>query len=150
MKRVLLSAFTALMTLCVYGQELPEIIPPSPEAASLGKFTEVPISHYTGVPNISIPIYTINANGISVPIQLSYHARGVQVSEVASRVGLGWALSYGGSFSRQTRGSADESYKGYFENASAIDASFESEAQREAIYIQGNLYSEYNLEPDKF
>ncbi|MFY0602956.1 MAG: RHS repeat protein [Flavobacteriaceae bacterium] len=166
MKKVLLSAFTALLTLCVYGQELPEIVPPSPEASSLGKFTEVPISHYTGVPNISIPIYTINASGVSIPIQLSYHARGVQVSEVASRVGLGWALSYGGSLSRQTRGGFDESAYGYFANSIRIDNSFESQAARAQIYnlllsndVIGlssddhNIYQSgygFDMDPDKF
>lgn len=152
----MLSAFTALMTLCVQSQELPEIIPPSPEAASLGKYTEVPISHYTGVPNISIPIYTINSGGVNIPIQLSYHARGVQVSEVASRVGLGWSLSYGGSFSRQIRGGADEGAYGYFSNATRINNSFESHSTRTQIYnlmisnpIVQTGYS-FDLEPDKF
>jgi hypothetical protein len=31
---------------------------PSPTAASLGKFGDVPVSFYTGVPNISIPLFT--------------------------------------------------------------------------------------------
>jgi pimeloyl-ACP methyl ester carboxylesterase len=62
------------------AQDLPKIVPPSPEAASLGKFTEVPISHYTGLPNISIPIASYAVGGKSFPVGISYHARGVQVS----------------------------------------------------------------------
>jgi hypothetical protein len=38
-----------------FGQEMPKIIPPSPEAASLFKFSEIPVSLYTGLPNIDIP-----------------------------------------------------------------------------------------------
>jgi len=45
------------------------------------------------LPTISIPIYTIVQDGISIPITLDYHARGVRVDEVASNVGLGWALN---------------------------------------------------------
>ena len=32
------------------------ILPSSPNAAALGKFGDVPVSAYTGVPNISVPI----------------------------------------------------------------------------------------------
>ena len=39
----------------------PKIIPPSPNAASLAKFGDIPVSHYTGATDISIPIYTIQA-----------------------------------------------------------------------------------------
>jgi hypothetical protein len=35
--------------------DLPTIIPPSPTVAALMKFEEVPVSNYTGVPDISIP-----------------------------------------------------------------------------------------------
>ena len=117
MKRLLLSAVLALGALCAQSQELPQIVPPSPEAAALGTFTEVPVSHYTGLPNISVPIYTIQQGGVSIPINLSYHARGVQVSQTASRTGMGWSLSYGGSISRQIRGKADEVLlNGYLSN----------------------------------
>jgi hypothetical protein len=105
MKKLLLLFFCSYFG---FSQDLPTIVPPSPEAASLAKFTEIPVSLYTGVPNISVPIYTIQQSGISIPISLNYHARGIKVEEIASRVGLGWALSYGGSISRQTRGKVDE------------------------------------------
>lgn len=113
MKKIMLSAITALLCAMGYAQDLPKIIPPSPEASSLGKFIEIPVSHFTGLPNISVPIYTINEKEVSIPINLSYHARGIQVEEIASRVGLGWTLSYGGSLSRQVRGGADDGPYGF-------------------------------------
>lgn len=141
----------------LFSQDLPKIVPPSPEASSLGKFTEMPVSYYTGLPSINVPIYTIQANGISIPIGLSYHARGIQVGEIAPRVGLGWALSYGGSLSRQIRESADESVKGYINNRITIDRALNSPSAstagvnaRQTIAIQTNLYPEYDLVPDKF
>lgn len=86
---------------------MPKVIPPSPDASSIGKFTELPVSTYTGIPNISIPLYTVTVRDISVPISLSYHASGIRVEEEASWVGLGWALSAGGSVSRTVRGNDD-------------------------------------------
>jgi len=87
---------------------MPKIIPPSPEAAATFKFTEVPASLYTGVPNITIPIYEIESGGVTVPISISYHARGIKMGEIASRVGLGWTLNCGGMVSRQIRSYADD------------------------------------------
>ncbi|WP_020532998.1 RHS repeat domain-containing protein [Flexithrix dorotheae] len=89
------------------GQELPEIIPPSPEAAAFVKYADIPVNTYNGLPNISIPIYTIQVKDITVPIDLSYHASGIKVNEEASWVGLGWALNAGGVISRTVMGKDD-------------------------------------------
>ena len=110
---VLLRFLVFLLPLGLFAQELPNIAPPSPEAASLGKFTEVPISHYTGLPNISVPIASYEVGGKSFPVSISYHARGIQVEEIASRVGIGWALSAGGQISRQVRDQPDDGLGGY-------------------------------------
>jgi len=39
----------------------PKLSPPIPEAFSLFKFTDIPVSNTTGIPSISIPIYVINS-----------------------------------------------------------------------------------------
>jgi len=83
------------------------ILPPSPNAAALGKFGSMPVSLYTGTPNISIPLYTLRGRELAVPISLDYHASGIKVEEVASNVGLGWALNAGGQITREVRGQAD-------------------------------------------
>ena len=67
----------------------------SPTAASLGKYGDFPISYNTGIPQISIPIYTAKAGSLSLPISLSYHASGLKVEEYASWAGAGWALKIG-------------------------------------------------------
>ena len=103
MKKLFFSVLETISSLLFHAQDLPKIFLPSLEAIFLGDFTEIPVSHYTGVPNISIPIHAINQKGISIPISLKYHSRGVQVSKIASRVGIGWALSYGGIISRQDK-----------------------------------------------
>jgi YD repeat-containing protein len=91
-----------------YPDEIKKLSPLTPNAASLGKFGNTPVSLYTGVPNIQIPVYTINVKGFQLPISLSYHAGGIKVEEIASWVGLGWALNSGGVISRNQRGQQDE------------------------------------------
>ncbi|WP_422106033.1 hypothetical protein [Winogradskyella sp.] len=123
MKRTMLMlCHTLLMGLAsvLVAQELPTIIPPSPEAASLGKFSEMPISHYTGLPNISVPITSFSVGDKSFPVSISYHGRGIQVAETASRVGLGWALNAGGQISRQVRQKPDDGMTGFFGHYSTV------------------------------
>jgi YD repeat-containing protein len=88
---------------------LKNVIPPSATVASLGKYGEIPVSLYTGIPNISVPLYEIKDGPLSLPISLSYHAGGIRVEEIASSVGLGWSLNAGGILGRQQMGIADES-----------------------------------------
>ncbi|WP_121811055.1 RHS repeat domain-containing protein [Mucilaginibacter kameinonensis] len=80
----------------------------TPELTAFNRNLETPVSLYSGVPDINIPLYTIAMNGVSVPISLNYHAGGIRVDQEATWVGLGWSLSYGGQISRVVRGLPDE------------------------------------------
>ncbi|MFT4092589.1 MAG: hypothetical protein QM640_03030 [Niabella sp.] len=88
-------------------EQLRNVIPPSPNASSIAKYGSWPVSLYTGVPNINIPVYELKGRSINVPISLSYHASGNKVGEVASWVGLGWALQAGGVITRSIKGLPD-------------------------------------------
>ena len=69
----------------------------------------IPVSHYTGTASINIPLYTISAGGVQVPVSLGYQASGIKVKDMETWVGLGWRLSTGGRISRMVRGAqADE------------------------------------------
>lgn len=92
---------------------IPNVFPPSPNAAALMKFTDVPVSPYTGTADVTVPIYTVQAKGVNVPISLAYHTGGIRLSEEASSVGLGWALNVGGMISRTVR-DKDDLLSGYF------------------------------------
>lgn len=80
----------------------------SPTAASLGKYADIPVNYHTGIPDISIPIYTVKEGTLSLPISLSYHASGLRVMEAAGWVGAGWAMNAGGVITRTVRGAPDE------------------------------------------
>ncbi|HWW39811.1 hypothetical protein [Pedobacter sp.] len=92
---------------------LNKILTPSPDAASLGQFGTYPTRLYNGLIDIDIPVYTIHLGDLEVPIKLSYHASGIRVGEVASNVGLGWAMNVGGVITRQINGTSDENGLGY-------------------------------------
>lgn len=85
-----------------------QIIQPSQEAQSLGKFSEIPVDLYTGRTNINIPLFTISHNGIEVPVSLSYHGGGIKVDDECGLVGLGWTLNAGGVVNRIVRGMPDD------------------------------------------
>lgn len=89
--------------------DVKSMMPTSPDAAILGRFGEVPIGHYTGTANISVPIYTIEDKeaNFSLPIVLSYHSSGVKVEDQGGVAGLGWSLSAEGSIIQIVNGKED-------------------------------------------
>lgn len=120
MRKILLFLWAIMLSAAVYSQSatnliaFPRMTPPSPDAASLGRYGEFPVTLATGTPEISIPLYEINTGKLKLPIGLSYHASGIRVNDIASRVGLGWSLQAGGAISRVIRGLPDD--YGYFIN----------------------------------
>ncbi|MBO9729532.1 MAG: hypothetical protein J7623_12920 [Chitinophaga sp.] len=93
---------------------LPKLISPSPEAASITKYGIYPVSLFTGLPSISIPVYTINVRNFSLPISFDYHGSGIKVDDYASWIGLGWNITAGGAITRTTMGVPDDDSYGSF------------------------------------
>lgn len=149
--------FFLLLNLFLYNlslsQDLPKVVPLSPEASSLFKFNESPVSMFTGTHNTLIPLYEINLGTFSLPIHLSYHSKGIQVNEIASSVGTGWSLNYGGMISRQIRGIADESSYGYFLNQNSKPSYYNNLSTRHNEMLNetiGQNDCEYDYFPDKY
>ncbi len=94
---------------------------PAPNAAALGKYGDYSVGNFTGVPDISIPIYTVQEGSLSLPIGISYHASGIKVAEMASWVGVGWSLNAGGIITRTVQGLYDEHANGYFNTATLLE-----------------------------
>lgn len=87
---------------------------PSPTAAALGRFGDVPVNLYAGVADISVPLFAVTGRTLALPIVARYHAAGLRVEEVGGWLGMGWSLDAGGTITRTVRGLADESASGYW------------------------------------
>jgi len=108
MSRRLFSVFCLLFAILSKAQNFETLIPPTPTAASIGKNIEVPVSLNTGVPSVKIPIWELREGQVSVPIDISYNTSGIKVEEIASWIGTGWNLNFGGGIFRTARGLADD------------------------------------------
>jgi hypothetical protein len=84
------------------------LVPPSPDVAALGKFGIQPVTLYSGMTNVSVPITEIKTTRLSLPITLNYNYNGYKPGEVASSIGLGWSLQAGGVITRIVKGKADD------------------------------------------
>ncbi len=127
----------------------PVPFPTSPNASALGKFGDYPVSYFSGLPNISIPLYEVQAGSLKVPITLAYHASGNRITDVASWVGLGWALDAGGQITRKVMGAREDEI-GYIGSTmwlqSALDpTTFSGQSNLDALAA-----GSYDTEPDIF
>jgi len=89
-------------------EKLFEILPPSPNAASIAKFGGIEPSLATGAASFQIPLYEFQSTALKLPISISYYSTGFKVDEISSRVGTGWNLNAGGAITRTVFGLPDE------------------------------------------
>lgn len=89
-----------------YIGDINKIFTAAPTSNNLMKFEEVPVSYYSGIPNISIPLIsipTINSK-VGIDVSLKYHPLNAKPDDRAGETGLGWSLIAGGTISRTVRG----------------------------------------------
>ncbi|PTS96500.1 hypothetical protein DBR11_19085 [Pedobacter sp. HMWF019] len=126
---------------------MPNVIPPAPNAANMGKFIETPVSTYTGLPEIGVPIWTVEAGGYKLPISVNYHSGGIKLAEIASWVGLGWNLNAGGMITRSAVGPPDETlnygYLDFKKGHSRFDDS-------DISFANGAAVGNFDTQPDIF
>lgn len=118
MRKVLIIALLLVVKNAVYGQDpafepinqarIGEVLLPSPDAASLGKYGNIPMGYASGRANISVPLFELKTQNLSVPISINYSTSGFMVDEVGSRVGMSWSINMGGVITRTVYDAADE------------------------------------------
>jgi YD repeat-containing protein len=92
---------------------------PSPRAQAFHIYGDIPVSYSSGIPDISIPIYTMSYKGVEVPIVLKYHTASLKpLQQDGSNMAYGWMLDYGGRISRTVMDEPDE--LGISDNGSKI------------------------------
>jgi len=89
------------------AQFQPDMLAHSPEAEQMVKSVTMPMTLYTGMPNISIPIYDLKTRSLDIPISLAFNYNGFKPAEVAGYAGLGWSVEGGGVITRMVKSRVD-------------------------------------------
>lgn len=130
----------------------------SPNATSFAIFGEVPISYYSGIPSIQVPLYTVKENEIAVPLALNYHAGGFKPDMHPGWVGLNWNFTAGGVITRTVKDMRDDYYfngiqpehRGYYYNHNVNnDPNWETVNYLKTI-VTSSYNSDGDTEPDEF
>ena len=83
-----------------------EFYPPS--SSSLITNIEYPVSPMTGIPDISIPLYTVKSGSLELPIVLKFHsAEFFRSNTYSGPLGAGWSLSCEMEVTHSIRGMSD-------------------------------------------
>ncbi|MDX6187772.1 hypothetical protein SGQ83_00280 [Flavobacterium sp. Fl-318] len=146
----LLLLFVSLPTVAQPGKFdsvsfLPNIVPPSPTAGELGKFGNVPVGLFTGAPNLSIPLLSFKTKDLESPLSLFYGSNGIKVDEVASNVGLGWNLNFGGVITRTVRDKNDETQTSIYAPDNLKTATYDEKLQFYKAASQDNADTESDI-----
>lgn len=81
---------------------------PTPNQSSLGLFGAIPVSHYTGTADVSIPLYATSQRGVDLNISLCYNTSGLLMNQLPGWTGHNWTLMAGGAITRKINGRPDE------------------------------------------
>lgn len=156
-KNILLLIFLSLgLSIFAQTQEeqtprLPQILPVSPEAASLGKYGDIPVNLSTGKINYTIPIYTIKVGSFELPLTLSYSYGGFMPEEEPTMIGMGWTANFGGAIIRQLKGKADEkSNLGYLGLSNYYENFFNLSQENRDLTIRNSGKGLWDSHPDSY
>lgn len=131
----------------------------TPQASSLGKYGDLPVSYFIGSPTISIPLFRMTVRGVTLPMTLDYDAAGVMPNSLPSPAGQNWTLNIGGVITRTVRGRYDEwtypkqsnlpNTKNYFQCHSMLK-SLMSKSDNYASLKKELMYNNYDFAPDEY
>lgn len=155
-KLFILLAFLVGSHLASIGQPLPIKNVPSPEIAGLGEFGKVPVSLFTGVPDISVPLHEVSAGNYSLSVSAAYHLASVKPHIQPGCLGMGWNLVAGGYITRSVHGLYDEKCHsngyapGYYANAYRLKGMSNDVFVEATRHIQDMEEKYYELSADEF
>lgn len=119
----------SFLFLCVnytFAQTHFERVPPSPNAASLGKYGVAQVNLSNGSINPSIPLFELDEYGFPFLVSLNYSYAGCRPSDLPGVTGYGWNLAAGGVITRVVNSKKDDLMNGYYHRASILKTSIEN------------------------
>ncbi|RHJ83938.1 hypothetical protein [Parabacteroides sp. AM08-6] len=129
-----------------------------PEAASLMRYVNYPVSQLTGIPDIRIPLYTLKSGDVEIPMELSFHTDNyLRVNQLPGVAGAGWSLTSDLQITRSVNGFDDfkntEGKIGYYYNTGKVEANYPAQGSSSS-YSKSDLRriaeGYIDMEPDKF
>lgn len=145
-----------------YGQQKLEInkyidrstVVASPTATAFQTFGQVPVSHFTGTPDISIPLHKVEFKELAIDLDLRYHQTlGVKPDAFPGSTGNGWLLNTGGAITRISRGVTPANFGGLpvpalfnpTENEEwSSDSTMQEHIKRQTVFVNADgRYDEY-------
>ena len=156
MKKIFWTIFMAILSIIpsqVWAQYNQVNIYP-PEAASLMRNVDYPIGHLTGMPDIRIPLHSINAGSLTLPLEISFHIDNfIRANQMPGSVGAGWSLSSELQVTRTINGKDDLRPEGYC-STSTVPSNYYSNnfpyQQRTRQQLKYMIDGYADEEPDKF
>lgn len=92
--------YIVAMTIAIVAQaqyDVPQpdknIWPESPRARALREIDMPTAALLTGACQFSVPLYTIQVEGISIPLSLEYRSNGVRIDDDPQPIGYGWVMT---------------------------------------------------------
>lgn len=111
-KRLGIAVVLLLTVLRSVGIEVPwpdrNLWPESPQTRAVREAMMPSAGLLTGAVDFTVPLYTIEAEGFSLPVTLRYHSNGIRPGDDPQPVGWGWVLTPPLRVSRQINGRPDE------------------------------------------
>ncbi len=140
---------------------IPNVTPSEVEAFKFRTYGNIEANLASGTPAVSIPLYTLEDQGVSIPITLNYDATGIKVTDVSGPVGLKWTLSAGGTINRSINTKADEVSSGWLtfiqnEDMSNLRTSVNSrfsdyrDQDPKSVRFINRVLQEYDYAPDHY
>lgn len=129
--------------------DVPRIVPVSPAVTAMEKYQSYPVSHCTGIPDITIPLYEIVAGDVTIPVTLSYHASGLKPKEQSGIAGTGWSLNLEPSVRRQVNGLPDDALYGWFNRFDSWNTR-PTDKLKLFKYYEDKTDNKHDTQPDKF
>lgn len=162
MKKITYIFFTLVCSLALYSQQTignyqidKQILsyPTSPNAYAMDKVGKLPMDLFNGKANISLPIYSIETGDLSIPVNLTYNTGGIKQNEIASTVGLGWALSIPNTITKSIFDKDDDLASLFFKDinhATSILTNIDpnNASQQESLDFLNT--GQYDLKPDLY
>ena len=156
MQRILITAVFFYAMISIIANNIVPQIPTegmSPNARSFNRYGEVPVSLYTGTPNIKIPLAKFRERNLTLPIELSYHSGGLKAEEHPGSTGLGWTLMAGGAITREKRDLPDELDQiGFFNKRNSLTGLDKHPNLVDSLLLTygQSVFFSFDLEPDKY